>query len=126
MSCITWKPFVLLNSLGLLTCQSFHPGGFIYTQVVNHNLHDATQQLVELLGGDGGAELALLLWEVLLASLPPAREVVTQHGQGNLNHMGHFCVAGTRLSQIMDLLHQDLQLWDIRAQLLHLVGKTQN
>lgn len=79
-----------------------------------------------MLGCDRGADLTVHIREILQAPLPPAREVVTQHGQGDLNHVGHFCVASPRLSQVMDLLHQDLQLWDVGTQLLHLVWKTKN
>lgn len=109
-----------------LTCQPLHPRGLVDTQVVHHDLHDAPQQLVKMLRGDGGAQLTLLLREVLGAPLPPAWEVVAQHGQRDLNHMGHLRVAGARLGQVVDLLHQNLQLRDVGAKLLHLAGETQN
>lgn len=109
-----------------LTCQPLHPRGLVDTQVVHHDLHDAPQQLVEMLRGDGGAQLPLLFREVLGAPLPPAWEVVAQHRQRDLNHMGHLRVAGARLGQVVDLLHQNLQLRDVGAELLDLAGKTQD
>lgn len=123
---ITWRPSIWYEPLFLPTCQSLHPRGFVYTQVVNNNLHDAPQELIQMLRGDRGTKLALLLREILQAPLPPAWEIVTQHGQSDLNHVRHFCVASTRLSQIMNFLHQDLQFWDVGAQLLYLTGKTKN
>ena len=108
------------------TRQPLHPGGLVDAQVVDHDLHDASQQLVELLRGDPRADLALQLGEVLQAPLPPAGQVVAQHGQRDLDHVGHLRVAGPRLTQLADLLYQDVQLRDVRTQLLHLVGEAQD
>lgn len=110
----------------LLTCQSLHPGSFINAQIIDHDLHDAAQKLIELFGGDISAETSLLLREVLRSSLPPARQVVTQHGQGDLNHVRHLCVPCPTLRQISDLLHQHIKLRDVQTQLLYLTGQTQN
>ena len=108
------------------TRQPLHPGGLVDAQVVDHDLHDAAQQLVEVLRGDLRAQLVLLLGEVLQPPLPPAGQVVAQHGQGDLDHVGHLRVAGPRLRQLPDVFKQEVQLGDVRTQLMDLTGETQD
>lgn len=90
------------------TSESFHPGGFVNSQVVDHYFHDASQELVEMIRGDICTQVTLHLWKVLQSSFPPTRKIVTQHGQSDLDHMWHFCIASSRFGQISNLFHEDV------------------
>lgn len=110
----------------MLTRQPLHPGGLVDSQIVDHDLHDAAQQLIEVLGRDVGAQLVLHLGEVLQSPLPPAGQVIAQHGQSDFNHVGHLSVAGAGLGQVPDLLQQHIQLGNVWTKFLDLVGKAQD
>lgn len=68
------------------TCNSFHPGCVINSQVAVEDPEDVSQDHAEVLGGHHGATLGA--WRgVLWPFLPPVGQVVTEHGEDHLNDL---------------------------------------
>lgn len=86
-----------------LTCQSLHPGRVVDAQVVVEDAEDVAQHGTQVLGRDAGAAAAAAA-VVVGALLPPGGQVGAQHGQDDLDHLGHVGVAGARLGQVADVL----------------------
>ena len=70
-----------------LTGDPLHPGGVVNAQVVVEDLEDVAQDDAEVLRGERGAAQRFGL-RVVRSHLPPVGQVVTQHGQDHLDHLG--------------------------------------
>ena len=76
------------------TCNALHPGGLIDAQVVVDDFQNVAQDDTEVFRRDLGAPGPCAGGQVLGPPLPPVGQVVAEHGQDDLNDVGHLCVPG--------------------------------
>lgn len=78
----------------MFTCQSFHPGTFIDSQVVVDDFENVSQQSVHMFRGHRGAAAVSFVWVALWSMFPPVRHVAAQHGQHHLEKKEKMHTAG--------------------------------